>query len=356
MTAVLEIDLGAVQANWKWLDGMHPGETAGVVKADGYGLGALRVAPALAAVGCRTFFTAHLAEAAALRAVLPEQKIAVLNGLFPWAAADFCACDAVPVLGALADIAAWRAQARLLGRVLPCFLLLDTGMHRLGLTAAELAKLREDATLLDGLRVEMVMSHLIASDVPGDDNNPRQAKLFFELAKAFPGARTSLANSSGMFLGREYQRDLARPGAALYGLNPTPGRANPMRQVVTLKAPVLQVHELAPGETVGYCGVWRAERVSRIATIGVGYADGYRRGLTNAATAYFDGTPVPLVGRVSMDLSNFDVTDVRASPGDLLTLIGPAHDADALAAQAGTIGYEILTTLGRRYARRYHGG
>lgn len=355
MTAVLDIDLGAVQANWQLLDAMHPGETAGVVKADGYGLGALQVAPALAAVGCRIFFTAHLAEAAALRAVLPGQKIAVLNGLFPWAAAEFCACDAVPVLSSLADITAWRAQAAVLGRALPCFLLLDTGMHRLGLTGPELASLREDATLLDGLRVEVVMSHLIASDMPGDANNPRQTRLFHELAQQFPGAKTSLANSSGMFLGGDYHRGLARPGAALYGLNPTPGCRNPMRQVVTLRAPVLQIHELAPGETVGYCGVWRAARPSRIATIGVGYADGYMRRLTNAATAYFDGTPVPLVGRVSMDLSNFDVTDVRANPGDMLTLLGPAHDADALAAQAGTIGYEILTTLGRRYARRYHG-
>jgi alanine racemase len=355
LTAFLDIDLAAIQANWTVLDGMHPGETAGVVKADAYGLGALQVGPALAAVGCKTFFTAHLAEAVALRAVLPVQKIAVLNGLFPWAPAEFCAHDLIPVINSLADVIRWRAHARELGRALPCFLLLETGMHRLGLMEAELAKLREDPALLEGLRVEVVMSHLVASDVPDDPNNPRQTKHFYELAKQFPGVKTSLANSSGMFLGGDYHRDLARPGAALYGLNPQPGRQNPMRPVVTLKAPILQIHDVKPGETVGYCGVWRAERPSRVATIGAGYADGYPRILTNAATAYFDDTPVPLVGRVSMDLSNFDVTDVHAAPGDMLTLIGPRHDADALAAQAQTIGYEILTALGRRYARRYAG-
>jgi alanine racemase len=355
LTAVLEIDLGAVQDNWRLLDGMHPGETAGVVKADAYGLGALQVAPALAAAGCKTFFTAHLAEAATLRAVLPQARIAVLNGLYPQDAADFCAYDAIPVLSSLADAARWQAHARRLGKALPCFLLLETGMHRLGMTEAELAKLRGDKTLLEGLLVDVVMSHLVASDVPGDPNNPRQTKHFYELAQQFPGVKTSLANSSGMFLGVDYHRDLARPGAALYGLNPTPGSPNPMRNVVTLSAPILQIHEIEPGETVSYCGVWRAERPSRIATVGAGYADGYQRSLTNRATAYFDDTPVPLVGRVSMDLTNFDVTDVNANPGDMLTLLGPCHDADALAAQAQTIGYEILTSLGRRYRRRYTG-
>jgi alanine racemase len=158
-----------------------------------------------------------------------------------------------------------------------------------------------------------------------------------------------------MFLGEDFHTDLARPGAALYGVNPTPGRPNPMRNVVRLAAPILQIHDVQPGETVGYSGGWRAARHSRIATLGVGYADGYHRALANKATAYFDDTPVPLVGRVSMDLTTFDVTDVRANTGDLLTLLGRCHDADALAAQASTNGYEILTSLGGRYQRRYIG-
>lgn len=355
MTALLEIDLGAVQANWRTLDALHPGETAAVVKADAYGLGAAQVGQALAAAGCRTFFTAHLAEAAALRAVLPKARIAVLNGLYRHDAADFLAHDLVPVLGALEEIAPWRDAARRLGRALPCFLHLETGMNRLGLTARELALLWQDASLLEGLAVDVVMTHLVAADTPQDETNERQATLFFELARRFPGARTSLANSSGMFLGAKFCADLARPGAALYGINPTPGSGNPMRQVVTLTAPILQIHELEPGETVGYSGVWRAARPSRIATVGVGYADGYHRILSNHATAYFDDTPIPLVGRVSMDLTTFDVTDVCANPGDRLTLLGARHDADALAAQAQTNGYEILTSLGHRYQRRYIG-
>jgi alanine racemase len=355
VTAFLDIDLGAIQDNWRRLDALHPGETAGVLKADAYGLGAARVGPALAAAGCRLFFTAHLTEAVALREVLPGQKIAVLNGLFPHRAADFYDHDLIPVLSSLAELADWRAAAKRLGRALPCFLHVETGMNRLGLTAAERAVLASDRQLLDGLRIEYVLTHLLAADEPGDAANAHQLKLFTALAAQFPGVKTSISNSSGMFLGQDFYTDLARPGAALYGVNPTPGSENPMRQVVRLTAPILQIHDVAAGEGVGYSGAWQAARPSRIATIGVGYADGYLRSLTNKATAYFDDTRVPLVGRVSMDLTNFDVTAVNAAPGDLLTLLGPRHDADALAAEAGTNGYEILTSLGSRFTRRYTG-
>ena len=355
VSARLDIDLGAVAANWRQLDAMHPGETAGVVKADAYGLGAVPVAQALAAAGCGIFFAAHLAEAVALRAALPQARIAVLNGVFGHDAAVFRAHGLIPVLSTLAEIAQWRAQARAAGRVLPCFLHLETGMNRLALPVADCAVLAADPTLLEGLRVDVVMTHLLAAEVPEDANNARQLALFSTLLRSFPGVKTSLANSSGMFLGAAFHTDLARPGAALYGLNPTPGAPNPMRPVVTLRAPILQIREVGPGESVGYNGVWRAARNSRIATVGVGYADGYHRSLTNSATACFDDTPVPLVGRVSMDLSTFDVTDTQARPGDWLTLLGPRHDADALAAQARTNGYEILTSLGQRYQRRYFG-
>ena len=337
------------------LDGLHPGETGAVVKADAYGLGAAQVGPALAAAGCGIFFTAHLAEAVALRVVLPEQTIAVLNGLFPHGAEEFYAHDLIPVLGSLGELADWQAAARRLGRVLPCFLHLETGMHRLGLSPEELAVLAGDKSRLAGLRLDYVMTHLVAADAPGDAANARQIRLFRELARQFPGAKTSIGNSSGMFLGADFHTDLARPGAALYGVNPTPGRPNPMRHVVTLTAPILQIHDVGPGDSVGYSAEWRAERPSRIATLGVGYADGYHRSLGNKATAYFDDTPIPLVGRVSMDLTTFDVTDVNAQPGDMLTLLGQHLDADALAAQAGTNGYEILTSLRGRFARRYIG-
>ena len=355
MTARLEIDLGAIQENWRKLDAMHPGETAGVVKADAYGLGMAQVAPVLAEAGCRTFFTAHLAEAVALRGLLPEARIATLNSIELGEGAEYAALGIIPVLGSLHEVTLWQAQAQILGRPLPCFLQLDTGMHRLGLSQGELARLYQDESLLAGLRVDVVMTHLLASDVPEDRNNDRQARLFSELVKQFPGVKTSFANSSGMFLGERFFSDLARPGAALYGLNPTPGHPNPMRNVVRLSANILQIHELEPGDTVGYCGTWQARRPSRIATIGVGYADGYHRSLANKGVAYFDDTPVPLVGRVSMDLSTFDVTGVPANIGDRLTLLGAAHGADALAEEAGTNGYEILTSLGRRFARRYVG-
>lgn len=355
MSALLEIDLEAVAANWRLLDARHAGATAGVIKADAYGLGAARVVPKLAAIGCRHFFTAHFMEALAVRPLVSGAMLAVLNGLSHGEESEFSSHNIVPVLGALHELKLWRAEAARLGRVLPAILHVDTGMNRLGLSLAELAALRDDATLLDGVRLEYVMTHLVSADVPEDPVNARQAETFFAAVKQFPGVRTSFANSSGMFLGAAFASDLARPGSALYGLNPTPEHPNPMRDVVRLSAPILQIHEVEPGETVGYSGYWTARRRTRIATIGVGYADGFHRVLSNRATAYFDATPVPLVGRVSMDLTTFDVTDTPAKPGDVLQLIGPGHGPDQLAVEAGTNGYEILTSLGRRYRRRYIG-
>ncbi len=281
--------------------------------------------------------------------------LGVLHGIAPGEEDVFAAHDLVPVLGTLLEIALWREEAARQERVLPAILHVDTGMARLGLTAAELAILRDDPAWLAGLNVHYVMSHLVSAETPQDPMNARQRQRFASIARQFPKAATSLANSSGMFLGPEFGSDLARPGAALYGLNPTPAQPNPMRAAVRLKARILQVHEVRPGDTVGYNGIWTAPRPSRIATLAVGYADGFLRSLSNVATARFDGVVVPLVGRVSMDLTTFDVTETRAEPGDELELIGPGHDADALAAEAGTNGYEILTSLGPRYTRHYIG-
>ena len=355
MTGFLDIDLGAVVANWRHLSGLHAGETAAVVKADAYGLGMLPVARALAGAGCASFFTAHLEEAVALRAALPEARIMALNGMLPHAAADFVAHDITPVLCSLKEIALWSAEAKGLGRALPCFLHIETGMNRLALPPAELAVLRAEPERLTGVQVEVVMSHLAASDMPEDRQNEQQALKFYAAALQFPHAKKSLANSSGMFLSPFFHTNLARPGAALYGMNPTPGRKNPMKPVVRLTAPVLQIRDLAAGETVGYAGTWKAERPSRVATIGVGYADGYMRALTNRGHAWSEGRRVPLIGRVSMDLATFDVTDTPINPGDALVLLGPEHGVDELAVEARTIGYEILTSLGRRYKRRYIG-
>ena len=347
---LLEIDVPAVVANWR---GLRRGPTAAVVKADAYGLGARTIAPALHAAGCRHFFTAHPAEALAIRALVPGAMLAVLNGLWPGLEPEFAAHDLTPVLGSLDEIDRWTAQAREAGHSLPAILHIDTGMNRLGLDQDALDALADDHIRLAGLHVRYVMTHLVSAECPGEPLNELQRHRFVTACERLPPAPRSLANSSGLFLGPAFASDLARPGAALYGVNPTPGRPNPQRPVLRLRARVLQIRNVAAGEGVGYNSQWTAVRPSRIATISVGYADGYLRSLTNRATAFFDDRPIPLVGRVSMDLSTFDVTGLpNLAVGDWLDLIGPGG-IDALASQAGTNGYEVLTSLGHRYPRCY---
>lgn len=351
--ARLEIDLDALASNHALLTARHGAPTAAVVKADGYGLGARQVAARLARAGCRHFFVASAAEAERVLTVAPEAMVAPLNGLAGDAAEDVAALGATPVLNSLSDIAAWAALARRTERKLPALLHVDTGMHRLGLPARELAALAEDPARLDGIDLRFVMTHLAAAEDPADPSVAEQLTRFAQARARLPPAPASIANSAGIFL-PEAVSDLARPGAALYGLNPTPDRPNPMQPVLRLMARVLQVREIGPGARVGYNGTWTAARGSRIATIGVGYADGIPRALSNRATAFFDGAPIPLVGRVSMDLMTFDATDHPSlGPGSWLELIGPHVPADAVAAAAGTIGYEILTALGARYSRVY---
>ncbi len=347
---LLDVDLGAIVANWRAL---RRGPTAAVMKADAYGLGARAVAPALHAAGCRHFFTAHPGEALAIRDSLPGAMLAVLNGLWPGLEADFAAHDLTPVLGTLDEVDRWTAQARAAGRLLPAILHVDTGMNRLGLDAAALDALAADHGRLRGLDLRYVMTHLASAECPDDPQNEWQRRRFAAACERLPTAPRSLANSSGLFLGPGFGSDLARPGAALYGVNPTPGHPNPQRPVVRLRARVLQVRDVPAGAGVGYNAQWTASGPSRIATVSVGYADGFLRALTNRAVAYFDGRPVPLVGRVSMDLTTFDVTtEPSLRQGDWLDLIGPGG-VDALAELAGTNGYEILTSLGPRYVRRY---
>lgn len=353
MQAVLTVDLGAVAENWRLLrDRAAPGAVAGVLKADGYGLGAAPVARALLAAGCRHFFTAHLAEGLAVRAALgPGPMVAVLNGFAPGTDGE---AGLLPVLNGPGDIAAWSAAARAAGRQLSTLLHVDTGMARLGLTPAEVEALAADPARLAGLDLRYVMTHLACADTPENPLNAQQARRFAALRARLPAAPASLANSSGLFLGPAFGSDLARPGCALYGINPTPGQANPMRQVARLEAPVLQVREIPAGTPVGYGASWAAARPSRIATVAAGYADGYLRSLSGRAVGILAGRPVPLVGRVSMDLITFDVTDLPdVAPGDMVQLIGPGNTPDEVAERAGTIGYEILTSLGARYLREY---
>lgn len=358
--AVLTIDLDAIGANWRLLrDRLAGVPCAAVVKADAYGLGMTQVAPALAAAGCRTFFVAQLDEGVALRAVLPEAAIGVLAAPVAGFEADYAHHGLMPVLNSLPDVHAWAAFTRTHDAVPQAILQLDTGMCRLGLSSAEVEALAEHPDRLAGIRPAYVMSHLACADEPDHPQNREQLQSFREARMAFPHSRASFANSSGIFLGTEYHFDLARPGAALYGINPTPGKANPMRPVVTLQAKVLQVRSIEKGRAVGYGATYRAEAPKRIATVALGYADGFLRHLSGQGSAWYKGTRLPLAGRVSMDVTGLDVSALppdSLGPGDLVELLGPDQGVDDLAKQAGTIGYEILTALGRRYYRIYRGG
>lgn len=355
MTTTLTIDLDAIAANWRLLVARHSAPVAAVIKADGYGLGAIPVARKLQQAGCKHFFTAHLSEALAVRDTIPDEFLAVLNGLQASDVEIFAAHNIRPVLGSLAEIELWCAHAKTLDRPLSCLIHIDTGMNRLGLPPSELAILANDPSLLSGLSVDYMMTHLVAADEPASNINARQAASFYTACTHFPGIKTSFANSSGLFLGSAFTSDLARPGAALYGVNPTPGLPNPLRQTVHLSAKILQIRDIQSGESVGYSAAWTANRPSRIATIAVGYADGYLRHLSNNGAARFDGAPIPLVGRVSMDLTTFDVTGTKAMPGDALVLLDAHYGVDDLAQAAGTNGYEILTSFRNRCTRVYLG-
>jgi alanine racemase len=352
--AVLNIDLAAIAWNWRFLTTIHAGAVGAVLKADAYGLGAAQVAPSLLAAGCRHFFVAHLSEALAIRTALPGAMLAVLNGLIPGAEPIYVEHGILPVLGSLDELDRWTGQARRVNHALPCLLHVDTGMNRLGLDARELAALAADPARLNGADIRYIMTHMISAETPDDPLNVLQRDRFARACAMLPPAPRSLANSSGIFLGPAWASDLARPGAALYGINPTPAQPNPMRPAVRLRARVLQTREIAAGEAVGYNATWRAAQPSRIATVCVGYADGWMRALSGNGYALFDGAPVPLVGRVSMDLTTYDVTDHPAiSAGTWLELLGPNLTPEQVAEAAGTNAYEILTSLGHRYAREY---
>ena len=357
--SVLTIDLGAIAANYRRLcRELRKAGCAAVVKADAYGLGAVRVAPVLAAAGCRHFFVAHLNEAIAIRAVLPKATaIYVLNGLLRGEEKDFRRGRFIPVLNDTAQVAHWAKVARATRTALPAVLHVDTGMSRLGLAEAEAMALAADRPRLAGLDLRYVMSHLAVSDEPAHELNRTQLAAFARVRAAFPDIPASLANSSGIFLGPAYHFDLVRPGSALFGINPLPGRPNPLRQAVRLQGKILQIHDVDPPRTVGYGATHRVASRTRIATVAAGYADGWPRSLSNRGSAYLGDVRVPVIGRVSMDLLTLDITHVPAAirPGAMVELLGDRLPVDDVAEAAGTIGYEILTRLGHRYHRVYRG-
>ena len=359
----LTIDLGALADNWRALARRAaPGRSAAVVKANAYGIGLTEAAPAFWAAGARVFFVAHLGEGLAARRLLPaEAAIYVLNGLERGAEpADYAERGLAPAIGGEEELARWSAFAVRRGRIFPCALHLDTGMNRLGFESLKhLKAAMERHGAASG--ADLLMSHFVSSEIPGDPINSGQIKQFEAARAALPGLHASLANSSGMFLPARPIYDLARPGYALYGGNPTPGDPNPMRQAASLSIAIQQTRWVESGMTCGYNAQWTAKRRTRLATLLAGYADGLPRGAgatdsKPGAEVAIAGRRCPLVGRISMDLSIVDVTDlpedaVRA--GDRAELFGSSVDLDDFANRSGTIGYQVLTSLGPRYRREY---
>ena len=361
--AVLSIDLGALRSNWAALDrASGSAECAGVIKADAYGLGLGRIARALIEQGCRTVFVATLAEAKAVRAESAAVAIYVLDGLLPGAAPHYQGFDLRPCLSSLDEVREWAAWCEATGRRLPAAIHLDTGMSRLGLALAEVALLAgEERGLLDRFEPTLAMSHLACADLAGHPMNDLQRDRFEAMRSHLPPMPASLANSGGVFLGPDFQYDLVRPGIALYGGRAFEGRPNPMRWVVSFRARILQIRSIDAGTPVGYGATYVANGPRRIATIACGYADGFLRALSTASgqhgpVGYIGEHPVPVVGRVSMDLITVDVTDVperEAVRGAWVEVLGARTTIDDLTDRAGTIGYELLTRLGRRVHRVY---
>ena len=360
-SGVLTVNLAAIVANWRKLGQFAtPAECSAVVKADAYGCGLSPVTRALAHAGCKTFFVATLDEARLAREAAPDATLYVLDGFFSGCGDIVAKLDCRPVIGDLTELAEWDAFRRTSGWGGGAALHVDTGMNRLGLQMAEAQALLPRLASPDH-GIALVMSHLACAETPEHPLNGKQIGAFRELAHAFSGIPASLANSSGICLGASAQFDLVRPGAALYGVNPTPGSDNPMHPVVEVEVRVAQIRNIERGESVGYGATWTARRPTRLAILAAGYADGYFRAAggvdgTRSGEVLIAGKRCPIAGRISMDLIAVDVTEVpdrAVRRGDLVTLLGDRITVDELAHHFGTIGYEVLTSLGSRYRRRY---
>lgn len=362
--ATLTIDLDALVSNWRLLGKRAGTEAGAVVKADAYGIGIEPAVTALNRAGCRSFFVAHLSEGIRARKVAPEATVYILNGLLPGSCGIYAEHGLSPVLGSHEELLEWASFRQTGAQVRPAALHVDTAMNRLGLWPGEgLSLAREKSGTIAAADIGLVMSHFASSEDEADPANARQIAAFAEIAAAFPDLPASLKNSSGHFLKDCPSYQLTRPGYALYGGNPTPGKPNPMQPVVGLEATIIQTREVEAGTQVGYNGRWTAKGRRRLATICLGYADGYPRNgswtdTVTGGSALVGGVTCPFVGSVSMDLIIIDVTDAPAGAaerGASVTLIGGPLDLETVGTGAKTIGYEILTSLGRRYRRRYQG-
>ncbi|GES44754.1 alanine racemase, biosynthetic [Rhizobium dioscoreae] len=363
----LTVDLGALVENWRDLAHRSgKARTSAVVKADAYGLGIEDVGETLYAAGARDFFVATADEGATLRLYAPEARIFVLSGIWPGMERRFFENDLVPVIASEEQLTFWMSVLSDYGDY-PCALQVDTGFNRLGLPMDDAIALADDVSRPASFAPVLVMSHLACGDDPSNAMNGQQLEAFRKVSAAFEGIEASLANSAGIFLGADYHFDLTRPGIATYGGEAVPGMANPMRPVATAEARIIQTRSVKAGETVGYGRALQLTRDSRLAIVSAGYADGYMRSQSSAGVplrqtgiagghGFIAGHKVPVAGRITMDLTIFDVTDlpenlVRA--GDYIELFGSNISVDEAARAAGTIGYEMLTSMGLRHERRY---
>jgi alanine racemase len=356
--ATLTIDLSALAANYRFLVDKFSGRHVGAaVKADAYGIGIERAAQTLYAEGCRTFFVANLDEGVELRGILgPGPEIYVFEGLAEGRAEVFSANDLTPVLNHLGQLATWADHVAAISKPLAAALHVDTGMSRLGLPPQELDILLAEPERRTGIDLRLVMSHLICGDEVNNPSNDNQLRAFNRIRDHFPDVEASFANGAGILLGPAYHFDVGRAGLALYGGNPIPSLPNQMSEVIQIKAKIIQVREIDSPGTVGYGATHRVTGPARIATVPVGYADGYPRSLGNKGFAVIDGVRVPVAGRVSMDLITLDVTAVapdKSAPGCEVDLLGGSVSPVELAEAAGTVDYELLTRLGSRYHRHY---
>jgi len=357
----LTVDLGALKRNWVALDKVSRGALTGaVVKADAYGTGIAQSSKALYEAGARFFFVATPDEGIAVRAALPEDShIFVLSGLFPGSAPLYVGERLMPCLASIDMLEEWLEACLGRNQALPAALHFDTGINRLGFRLNEASTVRR---MIDhvGYAPQMIMSHLACADVPAHEKNRTQLALFASVMSQFPNVPASLSNSAGLMTNRDYHFQMVRPGIALYGGRAVASRRNPMAPVVTLEAPILMVKEVRTGESVGYGALQTMHRDSRIAIVGIGYADGFFRSLSGAdnhrgTSVVINGAPCPVVGRVSMDMIGVDVTELPElpAPGAMAEIIGKTITVDDHAEVADTIGYEVLTSLKGRYVRQY---
>ena len=355
---VLTIDLNALVHNYRILVRQaYPAKVSAVVKANAYGVGVDIIAPPLYRAGARMFFVAQANEAIELQSILPsDAHIAVLNDIQPGFAPIAAERGILPVLNSLNSIYEWQALCQKMQKKLPALLQLDTGMSRLGLDELEFEILADNPEIFDYADIKFIMSHLACADEPDSQPSFDQLSRMKAMLARLPKTPVALANSAGVFLGPDFRFQLVRPGLALYGIDPMGETGKFLRPVVSLEACVIQHRLVGEGVRVGYGGTYITKRPSRLATIAVGYADGWHRCLGDKSAAYFSGVRLPIIGRISMDSMTIDVTDLPEDilkRGDYVELIGKHQTIDEVARDAGTIPYEILTSLGRRYERRY---